>query len=162
MGDVKKKTINVFKNPNGNIFSLIKEKRTKKSYSEIYVTVINKFTKKGWIYHKVNTKHITSWLLTITEIRNTCAHHEKLFDNVFKISPIKHRAWKDISNKTPQGKELFSIYAVFLVFKYITQDKELFNESIDKLDDLFNRYSSVINPSKDLKFPTNWITILKI
>lgn len=114
------------------------------------------------LYHKVNPKHVTSWLLTITEVRNTCAHHEKLFDNIFEISSIKHKTWRDISKKTPQGKELFGIYAIFLVFKYLIQDRELFNETIDNLEALFIRYSKVVNPSKDLKFPIDWITTLKI
>lgn len=61
--------------------------------------IVNNYYKS--IYHKVNTKHITSWLLTITEIRNTCAHHEKLFDNVFEISPLKYRAWKQLVLDTP-------------------------------------------------------------
>lgn len=114
------------------------------------------------LYHKVNAKHVTSWFLTITEVRNTCAHHEKLFDNIFEISSIKHKTWRDISKKTPQGKELFNIYAIFLVFKYLIQDKELFNETIDNLETLFTRYSKVINPSKDLNFPLDWTTTLKI
>jgi abortive infection bacteriophage resistance protein len=121
--------------------------------------IVNNYYKS---YHKVNPKHITSWLLTITEVRNTCAHHEKLFDNVFEISSLRHKVWKDISTKTPNGKEIFSIYAIFLIFKYLIQDTELFNESIDNLNKLFKKYSTIINPIEDLKFPENWKDILKL
>jgi len=113
-------------------------------------------------YHKINSKHLTSWFLTITEVRNICAHHEKLYNRIFEISPLKHKDWKDISNKTSKGKEIFTIYGIFLVFKYIIQDKELFNESVDKLDILFQKYSAIINPMEDLRFPSNWKEALKL
>lgn len=110
--------------------------------------------------HKITTINLSSWFKTITDIRNICAHHEKLHSKIFEISSVRNNDWKDSSNRvvtTKKGKkELFSIFGIFLVLKYTCQDKSVFNSCLDKLEVLFASYYNVVEAHSDTSFPSNW------
>lgn len=114
--------------------------------------IVNKLRK---LEHKLSNKVITSWLKTLVDIRNMCAHHELLYCRKFDLSPLRRKEWKGISVYKKSNKEIFSVYAIVLIFKNISLDREVFNETIESIKNLFEKYKDIINP-KDIYFPENW------
>ncbi len=110
--------------------------------------------------YKVKSKNLSSWFITLTDIRNICAHHELLYNQEFELSSIRNSDWKKGIYKNKGNKEIYSLFGIFLIFKYTCQDKDLFNSSLEKLENIFQNYSDVICPSSDMKFPNNWKNIL--
>lgn len=119
--------------------------------------IINKFKRKE---HKLKSENFTSWLITLTEIRNICAHHDILWNRRFEIKFLKNKDWKDlICFITKEGKQVYSIFGVLLIFKTILLDEEIYNSCIVSLLELINTNAEIISKNK-IGFPENWETIL--
>jgi abortive infection bacteriophage resistance protein len=96
----------------------------------------------------------TSWLHSLTYIRNICAHHSRLWNRELGIQPgIPHSTgslWLK-SSTNYKNDRTFYVIAILIYFLRIVNHSDTF---INKLNDLFNNY-----PMIDLAamgFPKNW------
>lgn len=105
--------------------------------------------------HKINSKTLSSWLKSLVDIRNMCAHHELLYCRKFEISSIARPQWKNAIVLKNQGKEIFSVYGIILILKSISLDREVYSDTINELKSLFESYKDIILAS-DINFPENW------
>lgn len=131
------------------LFSNIKSK-------EIQSEILKSFKRKE---HKLNIKTLSSWFKTITDVRNICAHHELLWNRKYEPAAIRNKVWKDSISFRDKDKEVYSIFAIFLICKILMLDKDAFQIFISSFNDLIQSYSDIIQFS-DLGFPDNWIEIL--
>ncbi len=100
------------------------------------------------IHHTV----FTSWLHTLTYVRNICAHHARLWNRTFAIKP-------DVLKK-PQQPWMDSIYEnnkrtfyFICVLKYLLNAANPGNHLKEKIIQLFQKYEHV--PVRFMGIPTN-------
>lgn len=108
--------------------------------------------------HKINIKVTESWLITLTDVRNICAHHDILWNRSFEIKSIKSAKWKKSILKKSDNKEIFSILGILLILRDIIPDKALFADFVNRVDELIQ--SNNILECHDLHFPNDWKEIL--
>lgn len=109
---------------------------------------------------KINYSYISSWLIRLTEIRNICAHHDVLWNRKFELKSIRRPCWKEsVYKKIGEGKEIYSIFGIFLIFKSIIIEDEMYNNFVQKLKILLKDYSDIVM-LKELFFPEEWQSIL--
>ena len=93
----------------------------------------------------------SNWLYALSVIRNICAHHSRLFNRIFRISPSRHdkiKEFKDADNKR------FYYIAMIINYYLVTMSQD--NSYEKDLQILFNRYKSV--DKTKMGFPKEWRT----
>ncbi len=94
----------------------------------------------------------TSWLHTLTYVRNICAHHARLWNRTFAIKPdvLKkpQRPWVDKAFENNQRTFYF-----ICVLKYLLNAANPGNHLKEKLIRLFQKFESV--PVRFMGIPTN-------
>ena len=136
----------------GNLQDKIKESIIKENYN-------NKDVTKNW-------KSVKGWLKGVTDMRNICAHNNKLFDwkstfkNPFALPETKVYAPFKINRD--------SLFVALVISKLLMNDKyDIKNYDwsifVNRLEDCIDRYSfdnSDFDPLVYMGFPTNWKDIL--
>ena len=111
-------------------------------------------------YAPIPYTYIENWLQAFVVLRNICAHRGRLYNRYITFAPKisnkdKKLFKKNNLNLSKVGKQLFTF--VFVLSKVI-DDKNVWNNFIDKIDLLFKKYPFV-NISF-CGFPKNWWDIL--
>ncbi len=112
---------------------------------------------KNSIANQYNTesKYLRSWVLSLVEIRNICAHYGRLYNMPLKQTPHLYSEYRNYRNL-----KMNKVFPVLLVLKrMLNNNQELWDSFFIELCSLFKEYSSVINLSF-IGFPDNWETIL--
>jgi len=91
----------------------------------------------------VNHTYLPSWLQSIAQIRNFCAHHTRLWNKnlpgTVKLLPKPPNHWiKDI----PKQHEFSFLYVHMCLMKYLLNTIKP-NDFTERLDNLFNKYPNV-------------------
>ena len=96
--------------------------------------------------------NLESWLICLTDLRNSCAHYARLYNTKMRAEP---RTPNGYTNKF--GKTVFD-YIQVLKLMYPNKDKwrTIF---VSKLVSLLQEYNEYINLDH-IGFPDNWETIL--
>lgn len=122
-----------------NIFAQLNEDQAKKR-------IAKKFGLRSPIILK-------SWLHTLTYIRNTVAHHSRLWNRTLQIKPMKPKkplhAWID-----PRAVKRDRLYLTISCIQYMLNTISSNNSFSDKLKSLFEEYPSI--DLQAMNFPTNW------
>ena len=91
----------------------------------------------------------SNWLYALSVIRNICAHHSRLFNRIFRISPSKHEKIVEFS-----GVENNRFYYIAMIINYylitIAQD----NSYESDLQILFGKYRNI--DKTKMGFPSDW------
>ncbi len=103
---------------------------------------------------------LKSWVNTIIYIRNICAHHSRLWNNVLTISPVWPKTpynhwvstWEN-KNQETNDKEL-NLYSAICITEYLIKQVNPYNKFRSKLDVLFDAYPDI--NKFDLGYPDNW------
>jgi abortive infection bacteriophage resistance protein len=95
-----------------------------------------------------------SWLHTLLFIRNTCAHHARLWNREISIRPRipdkKHNPeWHD-----PVKLDNSRIFAVLTLLRYLLKTIEPENDVRARLEELLARYPGI--NIREMGFPSNW------
>lgn len=93
-------------------------------------------------------KYLNSWLRSLVEVRNICAHYGRIYNRTLLFPP---RMYKDDNF---DNKYIFSI--LFILKRYT--DKRLWINSILKLTVALKEYKSV--ELSKIGFPENWVELL--
>lgn len=101
---------------------------------------------------KVNPKLVESWLQSLTNIRNQCAHYGRLYNTLFDPVQLK----KDDKKYDINARSLF---AYVLIIKYLISDRKVWNKFFINLQQLVNEYETNID-LRLMGFTENWIEIL--
>jgi len=115
---------------------------------EIKKSIINDFKKTE---RKLSSKIFASWMKTMTDIRNICAHHDMLWKREFIFKRIKKEYWDGLIGSS--GK--YTLYAILVIFRVLILDKAVINDSLDYLSSIFDKYADIVFPT-DLGLPDDW------
>jgi abortive infection bacteriophage resistance protein len=128
------------------------------SLSKLYGNLKNTIKSKDLVaaeFGAVNHTYLPSWLQSIAQIRNYCAHHSRLWNKNLPGSP------KLLSNPpflwvadVPQQHEFQKLYVHFCIMKYLLNIIQPENNFTEKLNGLFIKYYNV--DSNALGMKVNW------
>jgi abortive infection bacteriophage resistance protein len=94
------------------------------------------------------TDVFTSWLHSLTYIRNICAHHGRLWNREYRIKPMIARAFK--ADLTPNAR----LYAQLVVMQILLKTIAPNNHWAEKLRDLLTEHLTI--PFISMGFPADW------
>lgn len=94
---------------------------------------------------------VRNWIRVLTDVRNMCAHYERLFNKRFTNS-IKLPPMYDgkVFNNT--------VFAALIILKLLVNDNEIWDEFIDDLEGLFKKYE--FTDLESMGFQNDWKNII--
>lgn len=115
--------------------------------SKLYGNLKNNLAVKDTIaedFYAVNHTYLPSWLQSITQIRNYCAHHSRLWNKNLPGAPRlltnPPKAWvKDI----PKQHEFQKLYVHLCIMKYLLNTIQPDNKFSGRLITLFEKFPTV-------------------
>ncbi len=128
------------------------------SLSKLYQNLKHQLPEKTKIAREFglyNQKYLSSWLLTITVIRNIIAHHSRLWNRVI----INKYDWPPstpgpLLNYIPDNRQRRKIFPLLSAIIYMNNEISPGNSIKQELIDLFKKYPN-IHLSR-MGFPNNW------
>jgi abortive infection bacteriophage resistance protein len=126
--------------------------------SKLYGNLKNTINSKDVIakeYGAVNHTYLPSWLQSIAQIRNYCAHHSRLWNKNLPGNPklLSNPPLGWISD-VPQQQDFNKLYIHLCLMKYLLNTIHPENSFTTKLQDLFDRYPNVDPNALGMK--PNW------
>ena len=79
---------------------------------------------------KVDHVILESWLKALTELRNTCAHHARLWNKVFVNFPKIRKADKGFPVSSGKVNRLGSFIPIFIHFLQVINEKNEWEEAL--------------------------------
>ena len=101
----------------------------------------------------VNQEVVNSWIVSLTELRNVCAHYGRIYNKNFMRTPDVH---KDYSKCDLDKNKIFTR---ILAMKYLVPQEEEWVEFLEDLSNLIDTYKDCVNLDL-IGFPKNWIELL--
>ena len=106
----------------------------------------------------VNHTYLPSWLQSIAQIRNFCAHHSRLWNRnlpgTVKLLPKPPNPWILDKNNVPKQHEFIKLYVHMCLMKYLLNTIQPNNNFTNKLSKLFKKYPNVDPNAVGMK--PNW------
>lgn len=103
-------------------------------------------------YYNAKGKYVSSWLYTLSNLRNRCAHFSRLYNRKLTITPRLFNADKK------RGIKNNTIFAAIYVMGRLSIDKHIWRHFITSLSALIEQYDVI--DLNCLGFPENWYDIL--
>lgn len=129
--------------------------------SKIYGNLNNKIKSKKIIareYGAVNHTYLPSWLQSIAQIRNFCAHHSRLWNrnlpSTVKLLPNPPNPWIVNIENVPTEHEFSKLYVHMCLMRYMLNTILPKNEFGNKLNSLLLKYPNVDPNALGMKL--NW------
>lgn len=126
--------------------------------SKLYGNLNNSVIAKNIIAQEfgiVNHTFLPSWLQAISQIRNMCAHHSRLWNKNLPGAPrLMHRPPHPWLQNVPTASEFFMLYVHLCCMKYLLNCIKPKNDMTSRLIDLLTAYEN-IDP-KALGLKPNW------
>ncbi|WP_344726172.1 Abi family protein [Corallibacter vietnamensis] len=128
--------------------------------SKLYQNIKHQLPEKSTIAREFglyNQKYLSSWLLTITVVRNIIAHHSRLWNRVI----INKYDWptstpNPILSYVPNNHQRRKIFPLLSAILYISNEISPGHHIKQELLDLFNQFPNI--PLSKMGFPANWQT----
>ncbi|MBH1959919.1 MAG: Abi family protein [Flavobacteriia bacterium] len=128
------------------------------SLSKLYGNLKNNIASKDVIAQElgaVNHTYLPSWLQSIAQIRNYCAHHSRLWNKNLPGSPkLLSKPPFDWVNDVPKQHEFQHLYIHLCLMKYLINIIYAENDFTTRLSALFHKYPSVDPNALGMK--PNW------
>ena len=116
----------------------------------LYSVCTNQDKKKVATEFQVTPKHLHGWMMTLLELRNMCAHYNRIYNMFFKQTPYLEPKYRMYS-----GNKLFP---KLLVIKTLVK-KDMWDQFVNRLQNLLRKYPEV--KVSFMGFPKEWLTVLK-
>ncbi len=134
------------------------EMTTLGSLSKLYGNLKNNIKSKDIIaqdYGAVNHTYLPSWLQSIAQIRNLCAHHSRLWNkNLPGTVKLLSKPPNDWISDVPKQHEFQKLYVHLCLMKYLLNEIQPNNTFTQRLINLLKAYPSVDPFALGLK--DNW------
>lgn len=150
-----------YDNPDLPPFWTIAETLTIGSLNKIYQMISNSDKREiiKYLGFSFDIKFLAfaNWLFSVCVIRNICAHHSRLFNRIFRISPTKQALIKELNT---DYRNTFYYLAMIINYYLKTISNDISFE--DDLIRLFAKYPNI--DKTKMGIPANWqgFTITKI
>ena len=120
--------------------------------SKFYKNMKNSDKKAVAKNYGVGYTYLESWIEHITFVRNICAHYGRLYNVNLSKTPQLYKQY------TASGVSNIRVYATILCIKHLLPQNKHWNEFVDSIEALLNKYPDV---RKELMgFPQNWKELL--
>lgn len=96
---------------------------------------------------------LSSWLETLANVRNICAHHARLWNRKLPKAPTLLRNWL---THPPAPDHLNRVYVVLALTRHLLRPVNPNTRFSEKLTQLFEEYPNL--PKHYMGFPTDWQT----
>lgn len=107
----------------------------------------------------VNHTYLPSWLQSIAQIRNFCAHHSRLWNRnlpgTVKLLSNPPNPWINKLENVPKQHEFQKLYVHMTLMKYLLNTIQPNNDFKTQLNRLFQKYTKVDQNALGMK--QNWI-----
>ncbi|WP_248723095.1 Abi family protein [Seonamhaeicola sp. ML3] len=107
----------------------------------------------------VNHTYLPSWLQSIAQIRNFCAHHSRLWNrnlpSTVKLLPKPPNPWIQDANNVPKQHEFTKLYVHMCLMKYMLNTIQPNNRFTTRLNELIEKYPNVDPNALGMK--PNWL-----
>lgn len=103
-------------------------------------------------YYGCSSSELDNWLFCLNDLRNYCAHYNRLYGNKFTVVP-----------KTPKGTEFElqpDVFGYIMVMKQLSHDHQTWNERVVKPFSRLVKKNSDVLRLTDLGLPTEWETLI--
>lgn len=128
-----------------------------KLYGNLKPTVVSKNI-IAQEFGAVNHTYLPSWLQSIAQIRNFCAHHSRLWNRNLpgapKLLPNPPNPWIIDNENVPKQHEFLKLYVHLCLMKYLINIIQPNNNFRARLDNLFIKYPNVDPNALGMK--PNW------
>lgn len=106
-------------------------------------------------YFGLSYEILESWLRSISNVRNRCAHHSRIYNTyfIFKMKQDQIMKSNNVNNK--------SLFAVLIALKSLLLNQEQWGRICNELSTLVYENSNIIELSR-MGFPENWKEILEV
>ena len=96
-------------------------------------------------YGAVNHTYLPSWLQSIAQIRNFCAHHSRLWNKNLpgSVKLLSNPPGKWVNNVPDKQHEQQQLYVHMCIMKYLLNVIHPGNRFTEKLYELFQKYTNV-------------------
>lgn len=109
-----------------------------------------KYTSPKGNVTKPSLNMFSSWLKSVSTLRNICAHNSRIYNRTINSIPQLLKA--DVPSESTMNNGL---YKILLAMKYLSPTDCDWSEFKDGLVDLLEKYKTVIDLSR-LNFPSDW------
>jgi len=103
-------------------------------------------------YYSCSATELDNWIFCLNELRNYCAHYNRLYGNRFPVLP-----------KTPRDFEpelSDDVFGYIIVMKQLYHDKRNWNERVVKPISRMLKKNAGAARLTDIGFPENWETLI--
>lgn len=106
--------------------------------------------------YRTKPDYLKSWIICLLEVRNICAHYNRLYNMPLKQAPYLYP--ENIPYRKGKQNKLFP---VLITLKRMTasDNDPLWNDFVGQLSSLMKKYRDVVNLSF-IGFPKNWKDVL--
>ena len=134
----------------GTLSKIIKNLKTGvgSSYS-ILATNYQYKSKKGNLVNP-SQKMLTSWLQSVSILRNMCAHNSRIYNRTIHTTPEILDADKVTPLPVHNG-----LYQILLAMKYLCSSDEEWTVFVDDFDNLIKSYNGIVNLAA-MNLPSDW------
>ena len=134
----------------GTLSKIIKNLKTGvgSSYS-ILATNYQYKSKKGNLVNP-SQKMLTSWLQSVSILRNMCAHNSRIYNRTIHTTPEILDADKVTPLPVHNG-----LYQILLAMKYLRSSDEEWTVFVDDFDNLIKSYNGIVNFAA-MNLPSDW------
>lgn len=105
--------------------------------------------------YDTDPKYLNGWIQCIVEVRNICAHFNRLYNLPLKQIPALYKENRKYLNINGKHK----VFPVLLVIKRLLNSDENWNDFLTKLKQIIDEHKNVVNLSF-IDFPQNWEEVL--
>lgn len=105
--------------------------------------------------YNTEPKYLGSWILSIVEIRNICAHYSRLYNMPLKQAPHMYPEYQKY-----RGKKNIKVFPAIICIRRMLSKDERWKEYEEQLETIMDEYSDVVKLSF-IGFPNEWKTVLR-
>lgn len=116
----------------------------------LYSVSSNQDKKKVAAEFHMSPQHLYGRMMALLELRNMCAHYNRLYNMLFKQIPALDPQYRQYN-----GNRLFPKILVLKLFVPV----DMWNQFVNALQNLFLKYHEV--KPDFMGFPVNWLAVLK-
>ena len=105
--------------------------------------------------YNTDPKYLGSWILSLVEIRNICAHYGRLYNMPLKQSPYLYPEYRKY-----RKSKIIKVFFAIVTIKRMLNGDERWQAFEKQLEALFDEYADVIRLSY-IGFPKDWKYVLQ-
>jgi len=105
-------------------------------------------------HFNLHSRDLTSWLHTLSIIRNICAHHSRLWNRILPVSPIIPIDKYHPEFYSPAKVHNDSYFVILGILNYLLERIDPAKAPINSFVDLVRKYPNI--PLNKMRFPVNW------